>query len=73
MAEQCGFNGGSNDVTSMVQVNVGQSRVKSDLLSTAVLADLGRSMEASGGIISMVKNHSKKQYLHELPSFVIFS
>ena len=61
MTDQCGLKGGSNDETSMVQVNVGQSRVKSDLLSTAVLADIGRSMETNGGIISMVKNHSKKQ------------
>ena len=49
MAEQCGFNGGSNDVTSMVQVNVGQSSSFNTMImdkTKPFKADVSRSMEA---------------------------
>ena len=54
VTDQCGLKG-SKDETSMVQVDVGQSRVKSDLLlaTSPVLAAPGRSMEATGGIIEL--------------------
>ena len=61
----------------MVQVDVGQSRVKSDLLlaTSPVLADPGRSMEATGRIIELQQFDDKelfqKQYLncHHAPFF----
>ena len=51
MAEQCGFNGGSNDVTSMLQVNevnVGQSSSFTMAMDKTApfRAEISRSMEA---------------------------
>jgi hypothetical protein len=84
VAEQCGFNGGSKDVASMVQLKLRQSSSGTADLTQPFLAPPGRLMEAKPVICMNVwtkncnqifddENHSKKnKKLHDLQLFVIF-